>query len=213
MEKIDTDYKQRNWKILAKRFKPFNCAAPNHDFIGNEHGSKQRTIAVHVRYKYLYISLPSSIQQQREITKFCVLCRTRTSAANFSDFHLELNAGIAHLAWPSSEINKQVNINSFFYQLLSLVPPSSFLKLSNDGNDASEIKTMETKRLVTQRYLDQCFATWYQRIDLCLVCFVHVQIPEDERARVWLWRLGHNSDLAIVNLAWLSALQCWSCSC
>ena len=24
MEKIDTDYKQRNWKIKAKLFKPFN---------------------------------------------------------------------------------------------------------------------------------------------------------------------------------------------
>ena len=29
-------------------------------------------MAVHVRYKSLYISLPSSSKQQREITKFCV---------------------------------------------------------------------------------------------------------------------------------------------
>ena len=31
-----------------------------------------RTIAVHVRYNSLYISLPSSTKQQREMTKFCV---------------------------------------------------------------------------------------------------------------------------------------------
>lgn len=32
-------------------------------------GSK---MVVHVRYKSLYISLPSSVQQQRQMTKFCV---------------------------------------------------------------------------------------------------------------------------------------------
>ena len=30
-----------------------------------------KTIAVHVRYKSLYISFPSSAKQQREMTKFC----------------------------------------------------------------------------------------------------------------------------------------------
>ena len=30
-----------------------------------------RTMAVHVRYKSLYISLPPSAKQQREMTKFC----------------------------------------------------------------------------------------------------------------------------------------------
>ena len=92
---------------------------------------------------------------------------------------------------------------------------SPLLKLSNDKNNASEIKTLETKRLVTQRnmYLDQCFATEYQRIDLCLVCFVHVQIPEGEPARVQLWKPGHNWHLAKGQMACLSALQCWSYSC
>ena len=92
------------------------------------------------------------------------------------------------------------NKATLIYQALSLGSSSSLFKLSNDGNDASEIKTLETKRLVTQRYmyLDQCFATGYQRIDLCLVCFVHVQIPEDEPARVWLWKPGHNWHLAKV---------------
>jgi len=36
----------------------------------------RRTIAVHVRHKSLYISLPSSAKQQPEMTKFCVFWRT-----------------------------------------------------------------------------------------------------------------------------------------
>ena len=53
-------------------------------------------MATHVRYKSLYISLPSSAKQQREMTKFCVL--TWTTTANFSYFQLELQAAIAQLA-------------------------------------------------------------------------------------------------------------------
>ena len=40
-----------------------------------------KTMAVHVRYKSLYISLSSSAKQQREMTKFCVICRRRTMTA------------------------------------------------------------------------------------------------------------------------------------
>ena len=36
-------------------------------------GLMSRAIAVHVRYKSVYISLPSSAKQQRELTKFCVV--------------------------------------------------------------------------------------------------------------------------------------------
>ena len=32
-----------------------------------------KTIAVHVRYKSLYISLPSSAKQGRKMSKFCVV--------------------------------------------------------------------------------------------------------------------------------------------
>ena len=46
-----------------------------------------RTIAVHVR---LYISLPSSAKQQREMTKFRAFWRTRTAMANFWHLLLEL---------------------------------------------------------------------------------------------------------------------------
>ena len=57
-----------------------------------------RTIAVHVRYNSWYISLPSSAKQQREMTKFCGVYETWTTPANFSYFHLELNAVVAYVA-------------------------------------------------------------------------------------------------------------------
>ena len=34
---------------------------------------KSKTIAVHVHYNSLYISLPSSAKQEREMTKLCVV--------------------------------------------------------------------------------------------------------------------------------------------
>ena len=43
-----------------------------------------RTIAMHVRYNSWYISLPSSAEQEREMTKLCVAWRTWTTAANCS---------------------------------------------------------------------------------------------------------------------------------
>ena len=61
---------------------------------GERHQTKglmRKRIAAHVRYKSLYITLPSSAKQQREMTKFCV-------TANFSYFHLELNAVVVYLA-------------------------------------------------------------------------------------------------------------------
>ena len=53
-------------------------------------------MAVHVRYKSLYISLPSSAQQQqREMAAFCWF------------IYLELDAGLTYLAWESSETNRR----------------------------------------------------------------------------------------------------------
>ena len=46
-------------------------------------GLMSRTMAVHARFESLYISLPSSAKQQREMTKFYVFWRTRTAMANF----------------------------------------------------------------------------------------------------------------------------------
>ena len=56
-----------------------------------------RTIAVHVRYKSLYISLPFSGKQQREMTKFCVFWRTYATTVNILDFVMEYIAGIIYL--------------------------------------------------------------------------------------------------------------------
>jgi len=42
-----------------------------------------KTIAVHVRYKSLYISLPSSAKQEREMTKFRDVYETWATTANF----------------------------------------------------------------------------------------------------------------------------------
>ena len=57
-----------------------------------------KTIALHVRYKSLYISLPSSAKPEREMTKFCIVRAWTTTAANFSYIHLEMNAVVAYLA-------------------------------------------------------------------------------------------------------------------
>ena len=47
------------------------------------HQRKVRTMATQVRYKSLYISLLSFAKQQREMIKFCVFCRTQTTAPIF----------------------------------------------------------------------------------------------------------------------------------
>ena len=47
-------------------------------------GLMSRTMAVHVRYKSLYISQPSSAKQQRELIKLCVFWGTRPTASKSS---------------------------------------------------------------------------------------------------------------------------------
>ena len=62
-------------------------------------GLMSKTIAVHVRYKSLYISLPFSAKQQREMTKFGVFWRTRATTANILDFLMEMIASITYLVF------------------------------------------------------------------------------------------------------------------
>ena len=62
-------------------------------------GLMSKPIAVHVRFESLYISLPSSAKQQREMIKFYVFWRTRTAMANFWYLLLEMIAVGACLAW------------------------------------------------------------------------------------------------------------------
>ena len=51
-----------------------------------------RKMVLHVRYNSLYISLPSSAKQQREMTKFCVVWRTWATTANFFKFYFKFIA-------------------------------------------------------------------------------------------------------------------------
>ena len=54
---------------------------------------------MHVRFESLYILMPFSAKQQRDMTKFCVFWRTLATMANISDFVIELIAGITYLVW------------------------------------------------------------------------------------------------------------------
>ena len=51
-----------------------------------------RTMVLHVRYNSLYIFLPSSAKQQREMTKFCVVWRTWATTTNFLKFYFKFIA-------------------------------------------------------------------------------------------------------------------------
>ena len=53
---------------------------------------------MHVCYKSLYVSLPSSAKLEREMVKFYAVYGTWTTMANFSYFHFELSAIVAYLA-------------------------------------------------------------------------------------------------------------------
>jgi len=61
-------------------------------------GLISKTMTLHVRYRFLYISLPSSAKQQRAMTKFKVLCRTWTRDSEFSFFYLNCNAVLTESA-------------------------------------------------------------------------------------------------------------------
>ena len=68
--------------------------------------TRPRTIAVHVRYNSLYVSLPSSAKPQCEMTKFFVVWRTQTAMVNFSYLLLELNTVDACLAYMSKVLDR-----------------------------------------------------------------------------------------------------------
>ena len=60
-----------------------------------------RTMAMHVRFNFWYISLPSPAKRQREMTKFCVVWRTLTTTANFLNIFSEFNA-VFHIQFRDS---------------------------------------------------------------------------------------------------------------
>ena len=63
-------------------------------------------MVLHVCFQSLYISLPSSEKQQREIKMSYVFWRTCTAMANFRVLPLELNVVIAYLAWGEQKLGK-----------------------------------------------------------------------------------------------------------
>ena len=68
---------------------------------GERHKTKgliSKTATLHVRYRFWYISLPSSAKQQREMIKFKVLCRTWTHDSEFSFFYLNRYAVLTESA-------------------------------------------------------------------------------------------------------------------
>ena len=109
-----------------------------------------RTIAVHVRYNSLYISLPSSAKQQREMTKFCVVWRTWTTMANILKFYFKFIAVSQIQFRESFDSDKQTkwvksiprfvgkNINSFFDRRCLRRRRSSFLNSLILGYAASQ---------------------------------------------------------------------------
>ena len=62
----------------------------------NKRFNEQNNSCVRALYIFIHF-LSSSAKQQREMTKFCVVYGTWTTTANFSTFHLDLNAVVAYL--------------------------------------------------------------------------------------------------------------------
>ena len=70
-----------------------------------------RTMAVHVRYKSVCISLPSPAKQQHKMTKFFVVWGTRRTMAKISHFQLRLNAVVTCLILNKGVLNRSRHDN------------------------------------------------------------------------------------------------------
>ena len=71
-------------------------------------------MALHVHYKTLYISQPSSAKQQLEITTFCVFKTTRVPTANFSCFYWKMKPAFTYSAKDNFDAVRQAeNIQPF----------------------------------------------------------------------------------------------------
>jgi len=67
-----------------------------------------KAVVVHVPYESLYISLPSSAQQQCEMSKFFVTWRVWTMTNYFLHIQSELRGGLTYLVWAISETNGHI---------------------------------------------------------------------------------------------------------
>ena len=83
-----------------------------------------KTIAVHVRYNFLYISLPSSAKQQSGKTNFCAVYGTRTTTAiifRISIWNCTLSLQVFKSHWRTEQIETFGNFackTKFHFSLL-----------------------------------------------------------------------------------------------
>ena len=94
---------------------------------------------MHVRFESLYISLPSSAKQQREMIKFYVFWRTRTTTANFGIFFWKWSLSV-HV-WPE-QIFRPIGVLNRFTELRNSKAESKFIffKASNLPSPSSLLK-------------------------------------------------------------------------
>ena len=88
---------------------------------GKTKGLMSRTMALHVHYKPLYISQPSSAKQQREITTFCVFNTTRVPTANFSCFYWEMKPAFTYSAYDKFDAVRQTEYIQPFAKFVSKI--------------------------------------------------------------------------------------------
>ena len=98
---LPTSVQQNVWRPVRRICIIGNLSKHDGDGWRERHKTKgfiSKTVTLHVRYRFWYISLPSSAKQQREMTKFKVLCRTWTHDCEFSFFYLSCNAVLTESA-------------------------------------------------------------------------------------------------------------------
>ena len=119
-------------------------------------GLMSRTIAVHVRFESLYISLPFSAKQQREMTKFCVCWRTYATSANILDFVMKLIAGYSGpRGFLLFFIGKFCDANRFLYIFFIGSALRSALRVANF--QMKKDKAIPIKYFVSHRPADPFF--------------------------------------------------------
>ena len=85
---------QHNLSELKKTPTTKATRTPANNRFNKQNNSCARALLIFVHF------FPVLCKNKIEMTKYCVVCATRTTTAIFSYFHLELNAVIAYLAWP-----------------------------------------------------------------------------------------------------------------
>ena len=91
-------------------------------------------MAVYVRYKSLYIPLPSSAKQQREMTKFFVVWRTWTTTANILKFYFKFIA-VSQIHFLIDVVFGVTVLYSSFLNSLLIESNSAFIQICPEMQD------------------------------------------------------------------------------